>query len=171
MCVCAECGVRFGHSKPGRPPKFCTPACGSRARVRKHRARQLPAELTGRVQWTRRVGKRPVMVDGSPASSTRPATWSTYRAVKSSAVGDGFGVMLGRGLACIDLDGCLDGDDLAAWARDAIDVEPVWVERSLSGTGLHVFHLAPEAPGTMRDGVERYSRARFIAVTGERFVL
>ena len=167
MFVCEGCDARFERVGRGRAPRFCSGRC----RVAAHRARQLPTEMTRRVQWTRRDGKRPVTVDGCPASSTRPATWATYAAVKASRVGDGFGVMLGRGLACIDLDGCLAGDVLAAWARDVIDVDPVWVERSLSGTGLHVFHLAPEEPGTRRGGVERYSRARFIAVTGERFVL
>ena len=39
----------------------------------------------------------------------------------------------------------------------------------MSGDGLHLFVDAPEAPGTKQPGVEFYSRARFIAVTGNRW--
>ena len=112
-------------------------------------------------------------LSGAPASSTDPGTWSWYRAVRRSGVGDGYGVMLGGGLACLDLDHCFDDRGrLAGWARVEVEkiAAPLWVERSLSGDGLHVFYEAPEAPGTRRGGVEVYSRARFIAVTGDRFV-
>ncbi|WP_284293430.1 hypothetical protein [Luteimicrobium album] len=79
--------------------------------------------------------------------------------------------MLGDGLGVYDLDHCLDGNQLAPWAREALDQIPepvVFVERSVSGTGLHVFVEADEAPGTVSNGVERYTRARFVRVTGER---
>ena len=82
--------------------------------------------------------------------------------------------MLGRGLACMDLDGCIDERGmLAGWAREAAEAvrSPLWVERSMSGRGLHVFFEAPEARGSRRGGIEVYSRARFIAVTGDRFDL
>jgi len=79
--------------------------------------------------------------------------------------------MLGGGLGCLDLDHVTDEQAAAfiATVREPI----VHVERSLSGDGVHVFIEAPEAPGTKRvvDGlhVERYTRQRFIRVTGRPF--
>lgn len=126
--------------------------------------------MTSRRAWVRADGKRPIRCDGSPASSTNPATWATYAEAVASSAGDGLGIMLGDGLACYDLDHCIDGGVLAPWAAEVlagID-SPLWVERSISGTGLHVFVNAPEAPGR-RARVEFYSWARFIRVTGDRF--
>ncbi|MDO8308574.1 MAG: hypothetical protein Q7V58_09515 [Actinomycetota bacterium] len=79
--------------------------------------------------------------------------------------------MLGQGLGCWDLDHCLDDGQVKPWAVEVlagID-DPIWVETSLSGEGLHVFVAADEGPGWRRGGVEFYSRHRFIAVTGDRF--
>ncbi|MFV8317130.1 hypothetical protein [Mycobacterium sp. 23] len=45
----------------------------------------------------------------------------------------------------------------------------LWVERSMSGRGLHVFVHAPEEKGTVAEHVSFYSRGRFIAVTGDRY--
>lgn len=116
----------------------------------------------------RAVGKRPVRPDGRWASSTDAGTWSPFADVQSGA-GDGYGVMLGGGLACWDLDHCFEGGRLAGWARDAlVGVVPIYAERSVSGSGLHVFVEAPEGPGRRGGGVEFYSRARFIRVTGDR---
>lgn len=130
--------------------------------------------MTERPAWVRADGKRPIRCDGSAASSTNRSTWTSYRDVLASSAGDGFGIMLGDGLGCIDLDHCLNGRTLSPEATDAIAAitEPiVWVERSMSGTGLHVFIRADEAPGWKRGSVERYTRARFIRVTGDRFTL
>ena len=167
---CEWCGsdlpVRAGR---GRLARFCSGRC----RVAAHRAKgRLPVEMTARRAWVRRDGKRPIRCDGSPASSTDSSTWSTYREVLASTAGDGFGVMLGDGLACFDLDHCLEGGVLAPWAADVLATieAPLWVERSMSGTGLHAFANAPEGPGR-RGRFEFYSRARFIAVTGDRFTL
>lgn len=169
---CEVCGVEFPRTGRGRLPRFCGAACRVRAHRRQVRRTSLPVEMTGRRQWTRRVGKRPVRVNGLPASVVDPSGWVSFAEARASRVGSGLGVMLGGGLACLDLDGCLDGDVLAGWAVDVVrEVEPLWVERSMSGRGLHVFHLAPEAPGSRVGGVERYSRQRFIAVTLDRFDL
>ena len=117
--------------------------------------------------------KRPVMVDGSPASSTNPATWTSWDAVQESSAGDGFGVMIGDGLACIDLDHCFDsGGELLPWASSAIkSVKPVFIERSVSGAGVHVFH-EQEPVKYRRDvfgagKVEWFSHSRFIRCTFE----
>lgn len=81
--------------------------------------------------------------------------------------------MLGAGLGCYDLDHCS-----LEQARDIVAAIPervLFVERSMSGDGVHVFVEAPEAPGWRRAvagvHVERYTRARFIRVTGDRLVL
>lgn len=78
--------------------------------------------------------------------------------------------MLGGGLGCYDLDHVTDAE-----VRDFLATVPepvLYVERSMSGDGVHVFIEAPEGPGWRRviDGisVERYTRQRFIRVTGDR---
>lgn len=168
MRKCDRCGSRLDVLARS-DARFCSTRC----RVAAHRAGSLPVELTSRRSWVRADGKRPIAVEGAPASSTDPSSWSSFAEVRASSVGDGFGVMLGDGLGCWDLDHCLDGGKLAPWAREVLDSigSPVWVERSVSGTGLHVFVLADEARGFRRGGVEFYSRHRFIRVTGDRFAI
>lgn len=113
------------------------------------------------------------MPDGSPASSTNPATWSHFRDVKHGA-GDGFGVMLGNGLGCYDVDNCFHDGFLTEWAvvelgkiRELI----VFAELSMSGNGLHLFFKSDiDGPGTKKSfpnggGLERYTMGRFIRTT------
>ena len=165
--VCEQCCKSFtANGSRGRTPRFC----GARCRKRASRARQvLPASMTSMRRWVRADGKRPIRVDGSPASSTDPSTWASYSDVLRSTAGDGYGIMLGGGLGCYDIDHCLVDGVIEPWAREALDSIPesvVFTEVSKSGTGVHVFVRADESPGTRRGNVERYTRARFIRVTG-----
>ena len=121
-------------------------------------------------RWVRANGKRPITIDGKPASSTRETTWSSYREVRASKAGDGFGICLGGGLAAHDLDDCFtDAGELKPWARDVLESvpNPLFIEVSQSGNGLHIFVEAEEGPGrrTQMPGGgawEFYSRGRFI---------
>lgn len=120
-------------------------------------------------RWVRAAGKRPIRIDGTPASSTNPATWSTYSKVMKSKAGDGFGFMLGGGIGCYDLDNALEDGVLKPWACETVASinEPVlYIEESQSGMGLHVFVATGKAPGrriSVGDGsVEKYSYGRFI---------
>lgn len=93
---------------------------------------------------------------------------------RASKVGHGLGFVLGEGVGCIDLDGVLVDGGLVPAAVDLLASLPkTWVEISPSGKGLHVWGLLPEGPGRVmvRDGisVERYSRGRYITVTGRRW--
>lgn len=113
---------------------------------------------------------------GGPASVVDPRTWTTYEKAAASTVGTGLGIVLGDGLGCIDLDHCITDGRLAPWAKQVVDQhrdEAYLIERSMSGTGLHVFLPMAEARGRrIRDGevnVEIYSRERYIAVTGQRW--
>lgn len=168
-CPCgAQLPVPTGRS---RPPKYCSSACRQRA----YRRRQLPAEMTSRARWIRRdAAKRPLTIDGRLASVTDPTTWSTYSVAKASTVGTGLGFVLGDGVGCIDLDHCIDSRGIADWAQAVLDEHrrtAILVERSMSGTGIHIVLPLDEAPGRrIRDGrsIEIYSRDRYIAVTGDR---
>lgn len=77
--------------------------------------------------------------------------------------------MLGAGFACIDLDDCISTSGaLAPWAKQIIEAVPAaFVEKSVSGRGLHIFGLIPEGPGRKVGRAEVYSRARFIRTTGD----
>jgi len=116
----------------------------------------------------RHEGKRPITVDGRPASSTNPATWSTYSEAARSKAGDGLGYVLGDGIGCLDLDNCLDERGRPnEVARRILDRVPdAYVEISPSGRGLHVWGRAPEQPGRRHRGYEVYSVGRYITVTG-----
>lgn len=165
--TCQWCGKPLAAQTMGRPKRFCSDA------HRKASSRSVfPLAMRERVAWVRADGKRPIQVDGSPASSTDRGTWARLSEVRSGA-GDGFGVMLGQGLGCYDLD---DVTDVQARAFVGRIVEPIiYAERSASGRGVHIFVEAPESKGsrTEVDGVsvERYTRARFIKTTGAIFRL
>lgn len=79
--------------------------------------------------------------------------------------------MLGDGLACYDLDHVIATDGTLHLAAAAVlrEVrEPVWVERSMSGRGLHVF-VYGAGDSYQGSHVSYYSRSRFIVVTGRRY--
>lgn len=162
---CVECGDRVPLPARGKTGKYCSGACRQRA-YRRRRAAGVPSWLKGRERWTRADHKRPITPGGLSASSTNPDTWGSYADCQAGA-GDGYGVMLGDGLGCIDLDGCLDGGRLSAVAESVLAANPgAYVEVSMSGRGLHVFGQRAEVPGRRVPGVEVYSRGRFIRVTG-----
>jgi primase-polymerase (primpol)-like protein len=92
----------------------------------------------------------------------------------ASGVGDGIGLMMGDGLACFDLDHCLVDGAASPEAREVIAAitEPIlYVERSMSGDGLHIFVESHATRGYRRGGVEFYPTGRFIALTGDTFLL
>src|SRR5690625_3625179 len=172
MLSCQQCSAHI-EIKHGRRPKFCSGKCRQKSyRARRAGVKRLQALSVGR--WVRASGKRPVMVDGSSASSTNPATWVSFAEVQSGA-GDGFGVVLdGSGLGCYDFDNCFDGDVLKPAVREfiaGIAYPIVYVERSVSGNGLHVFVEAEKQRGFRSDGVEFYSWGRFIRMTLDSFIL
>lgn len=162
--TCQHCGVEDSYQPGrGRTRRFCSTRC----RVAAHRAGRIPVEMTRRHQWTRADGKRPIRCDGSSASSTDRPTWGDFADVKASGAGDGFGIMLGDGLGCYDLDHVSD-DEVRVFIA-TVPERIVYVERSVSGDGAHVFIEADEGRGSRRRGVERYTRARFIRMTGQTF--
>lgn len=157
--------------------RFCSTKCRVYAGRALKRRPVFPIEMTSRPRWVRRAAdKRPLTVSGTPGSSTNPRTWSTYEAASKSSEGVGLGFVLGDGVGCWDFDHCMTDGVLDRWAREAIEAiaDPLLVEVSQSGEGVHVFVGAAEAKGfKIRDGrnIEFYSTGRYIAVTGVRLAI
>ncbi|WP_083678517.1 bifunctional DNA primase/polymerase [Nocardiopsis sp. CNR-923] len=175
MCERDGCDELVADARGGRIPKYCSGRC----RVAAHRARHaIPAELRERRRWVRRdEDKVPLMVkSGRRASSTAPGTWGTYADAVASRHGVGLGYVLrqGDGVVCIDLDHCLWGDRVSDWAQRILDRCPsTFVERSASGSGLHIWGRGemPRGRRIRRDdgsAVEVYGTGRYIAL-GERW--
>lgn len=113
----------------------------------------------------------PVQLDGAPASSTDPETWTPFAQVRG-AKRKGF--VVGEGIGCIDLDHCLvDGVPTAAARAFLAALPPTYIEISPSGDGLHVWGLIPEGRGRVRNvnglSTEAYSVGRYITFTGLPF--
>ncbi|QCP08223.1 DNA primase [Micrococcus luteus] len=179
--ACIGCGAALLTRRADA--RACSSTCRNRA-ARARRARPVPPCMATANRWVRwalrprggRLTKVPLTVHGRHASSTRAATWTRRPAAAASRVGAGLGYVLGDGVGCYDLDGALDRGRLKDWARDALAAIPepaLFVEVSQSGTGLHVFVVAPPGPGTVTrhagGAVERYTTGRYIAMTGVPF--
>lgn len=164
---CAGCSATLHPLRRGN-----TVYCSSRCRTAAHRS--APAETLRRLpRWVRRsADKIPLTTNGGAASSTRSSTWSTYEAAAASDIGAGLGFVLnGDGIACVDIDHCLDSrGHVAKWAADIVAAMPTtYVEVSPSGDGLHVWGFATVDKGRRSGGVEVYGSGRYITITGKRW--
>jgi hypothetical protein len=111
-------------------------------------------------------------IHASRASSTDPATWSTFEtavaAYESGTSMDGIGFMLnGKEIVGIDLDECFEDGKLLSWAEDIVKNLASYTERSPSGKGIRVFVKATFMGGIKRGPVELYGTERFLTVTGD----
>lgn len=142
------------------------------------------------VLWTYvdRGGKRtkaPINpATGNFASSTDPATWSTFpeavAAWEMNPSADGLGFVLGDGWAGVDIDDCIDEKGyLHPEARKIVDTLDSYTEVSPSGRGIKIFLRAFQGladhhrrkrgdwPAEGMD-VEVYTEGRYFTVTGRR---
>jgi putative DNA primase/helicase len=105
------------------------------------------------------------------ASVVDPRTWAPFTealTVVQRGMADGVGLVLGAGIAGVDLDHVRDGrtgavsDDVLAIVR-TLDS---YTEVSPSGTGLHVLVRGTLPPGRRRAGyIEMYDAGRFFTIT------
>jgi putative DNA primase/helicase len=135
----------------------------------------IPADMRAVPRWVLWNGKKlPMQPDGSAASSTDPATWTTFDdAMAAHRTGrfSGIGFVLGDGWAGIDLDNCaVDGEPCPA-AQAIIDELDSYTEWSPSGRGIHVIVRAGSKPGDKCKAslpwgaVEIYTGQRYFTVT------
>ena len=145
----------------------------------------IPAALTVLRQWvlwryeqrSDKWTKPPLQLDGSPASSTNPATWSSFEFVQSAYLSgrdfDGVGFMLdGSGLTGWDFDHVVRPDGTIADAKIIKYVQMLnsYCEISPSETGLRglVYGRLPEQDRKL-GGIECYDTERYVTITGHHF--
>jgi hypothetical protein len=127
--------------------------------------------------------KIPYQITGKLASSTNPATWTSYQRVsdcfrRTGVCYSGIGFVFSNAdpFTGIDLDDCLDPQTgVKPWARGIVErFADTYMEISPSGEGLKIWargKLPANLPGVpVGDGqVEMYDHARYFAVTGRPF--
>src|SRR5262245_59180889 len=116
----------------------------------------VPAELRARPQWLLHdASKRPLQSDGRSASTTDPATWTTFvaavaalRANPSRVAGVGFVFTRDDSYVGVDIDDCRDPatGEIADWAQSIINDLDSYAEVSPSGTGVKIW-VKGELPG------------------------
>jgi hypothetical protein len=155
-------------------------------------AENIPQALKARSQWvcwdyqqrryrggTWKWTKVPIDPrSGGPASSTDPATWSTFEEAHAAYLGrqyDGIGFVFSPEdpFLGIDLDDAIDpATELPLpWAARLIQRLDTYCETSPSGTGVKLFAVAIKPGDRCRKAyesgeVEMYAEARFFCVTG-----
>jgi primase-polymerase (primpol)-like protein len=153
--------------------------------------RVLPAWVNWRLEWDEGTGKwTKIPVDsknGRLASSTDLFTWTTvyyaesvYRRQEYPCDGIGLCRAKDSPYLFVDLDGCLDEDgNLLSyeWAHRTLEViqGKAYIERSVSGTGLHAIVRATLPEGARQDfkesgkdhtGLAFYTGGRYFTFTG-----
>lgn len=150
----------------------------------------IPADMARLPNWVARQGKIPYGINGNPAKSNTPSTWSTLQEVKTFLNGappayKGLGFVLERKnkIVCVDLDHCLVDGKPNRTARKVLEKLDTYTEKSQSGTGLHFFGKHPNIPESsvkfkspfdVGTDIEIYAglddkgqHARFIALTAD----
>jgi predicted P-loop ATPase len=158
------------------PPKLLKPKFENIPAVLK----ELPQYVCWRGAWQedkQKHSKQPInSKSGQLASSTDPATWSTfdqaverYRTHPGRVDGIGFVLTEGDPIVGVDVDHCVDDGQISQEVAEIISDLNTYAEISPSGTGIRIFakgKLPPE--GRKRGNFEAYDDARFLTVTGHR---
>lgn len=139
--------------------------------------KNIPQELQSLTQWvcSNSNSKVPMIAHAyTPASSTDPNTWTTFKgAVASVEHGNydyiGF-VFNNNGIVGIDIDVGYDNDGfLTEIASDIIGQCKSYTEKSRSGRGVHILlnGTLPFRGKNNRKGVEIYQQSRYFIMTGD----
>jgi primase-polymerase (primpol)-like protein len=144
----------------------------------------IPTELKVRERWVawrlrprgNKLSKIPVNPHtGGTASSTDPATWSTFAAAvafyekREGIAGIGFVFANGDSFVGVDLDDCVDPETggIESQAGDIVSFLNSYAEISPSGAGIKIFLRGALPEGRRRAGkVEMYCAGRYFTVTG-----
>lgn len=123
----------------------------------------------GEIKWK----KMPCDLDGKPAKTDEPSTWSTYDRVVDEFMlrdYDGIGVVIdGSGdFQGIDIDDCVANGQLNDTAQELLDNVDGYAETSPSGNGIKLFTRSNLAISGKKGDIEVYKDGRYFTVTGHR---
>jgi hypothetical protein len=154
----------------------------------KDQLERIPAELKELPQWmpfkleSRPDSNKKAKVPsyrGRPADKTDPRYWLSFEECLAQYEQGGYGYggigfcPNGSNFLFIDLDDCFEpSGQLDERAREIVDSVSGYVERSLSGNGLHIVTLTDKYYGNPKstDGkVEIFTDRMYLAMTGEVF--
>lgn len=79
----------------------------------------------------------------------------------------GFCIVEGDGICCIDLDKVRGNPEREQRAGEILQKMPGWVERSMSGTGLHIWGYGAGKSFKTAGGLEFYTSKRAMLITGK----
>lgn len=154
---------------------------------------KIPSLLVATDAWIGHRAKKPLLLPyGQRAAKTNvKATWRPFadahrfyeHTFPDPTAGIGFVFSREQGVVFIDFDHCLDAEGkVKPWAEPHLAPfrGKTFIERSLSGTGLHVLVLGsveraivgfipPGASKELEEHIEIYNNLRFCAVTGDVF--
>lgn len=106
---------------------------------------------------------------GKFASSTDPATWTTFDQAISARGYSGIGCIIAPPYVGVDLDKCRNAETgiTEPWAEKVIRELDSYTELSPSGTGYHIWlNDCLAVPGTKKGRIEIYGQGRYFTVTG-----
>lgn len=146
----------------------------------------LVGSITNEPRWVGRKGKIPYAVRATDGIALRTgcnqdhrAEWGTYReaiaASKEKGL-DGIGVVLGGGLAGIDIDHIDARPEADTTVEEIVRLMDTYTEVSPSGNGIHLLlEISPETEETLsafmnkntKEGIEIYWTNRYFTFTGD----
>lgn len=114
-------------------------------------------------KWT----KPPCDARGRFCDPLDATKWQSFDdAMKLVAGFAGLGIVLGDGLAGVDLDDCLYGDRIAPRAEAIIDYIGSYAEKSPRGKGIKIFAYGNGTWNNLNPEIEIYGCGRYFTMTG-----
>lgn len=109
---------------------------------------------------------------GIRISHTDPAQHKTFEAAHAGYLAGhcfalGFCIVESDGICCVDLDKVRGNPEREHRAAEILQKMPGWVERSMSGTGLHIWGYGAGKSFKTTDGLEFYTSKRGMLITGK----
>ena len=157
-------------------------------KVEENLVKNVPVEMKERPNWVAvktwfnkdkgRYEKRPInCLNGEYAEADNPKSWTDFETARKFAKEKGYSTLAyaldGKdGICCIDLDGSVnEKGEYSALATEVLNkCGKTYIEKSLSGKGLHVFGSTSgmDVRTFAKDNsMEFYQKDHFVAVTGD----